>query len=151
MLREKPSPAYRGWPRRGRVWRGPGANFRTAQKDDTPHIRHAKRRDTFSPGRRLFASPVRRMKFERAGHAAAPTFKIELPTAPHPATRKGGHLPPGEGESQKNERPPEAFASGGSLCFFTHSPTNNARNRSLFPGGCKFSAPGGSDRRPTHN
>ena len=148
-----------------------------------------------------------RMKFVRIGACLAPTLNNQLPTAPHPATRKGGHLPPGEGhprevgtllprptvhplsqsfgltapptqgsqrhavrfyrpssvfasqihlppgegESQKNERPPEAFASGGSRYFFTHSPTNNARNRSLFPGGCKFSAPGGSDRRPTHN
>ena len=25
------------------------------------------------------------------------TQSIQLPTAPHPATRKGGHLPPGEG------------------------------------------------------
>ena len=32
----------------------------------------------------------------RAGHAAAPTHNNLLPTAPHPATRKGGHLLPKE-------------------------------------------------------
>ena len=49
----KPSPAWRGWPRRGRVWRGPGAFYRTARKDDRPHIRQPLRAATFSPGRRL--------------------------------------------------------------------------------------------------
>ena len=49
----KPSPAWRGWPRRGRVWRGPGALYRTARKDDRPHIRQPLRAATFSPGRRL--------------------------------------------------------------------------------------------------
>ena len=39
--------------------KGPGVEgtrcvFLTARKDETPHIRHAKRRDTFAPGRRLF-------------------------------------------------------------------------------------------------
>ena len=54
----KPSPAYRGWPRRGRVWKGPSTIYRTARKEIRPHIRHAKRRDTFSPARRLFSRTV---------------------------------------------------------------------------------------------
>ena len=102
LLRQA-SPAYRGWPRRGRVWRGPGATFRSAQNYETPHIRHGLRPMTPSPQGEGFslkplspisndrtppsseggkASPVSAYRIRRAGHAAAPTHKLDSPYRP---------------------------------------------------------------------
>ena len=53
----KPSPAWRGWPRRGRVWRGPGAFYRTARKDDRPHIRQPLRACHLLPREKAYAMP----------------------------------------------------------------------------------------------
>ena len=80
----KPSPAYRGWPQRGRVWRRPGRFYRTARKYVTPHIRLGLRQATFSPGRRLWI--VR-------------TFSTYRPSSGR--NNDSGHLPPGEGIPQK--------------------------------------------------
>ena len=99
LLRQA-SPAYRGWPRRGRVWRGPGATFRSAQNYETPHIRHGLRPMTPSPQGEGFslkplsptsndrtlppspASPVSAYRIRRAGHAAAPIHKFDSPYRP---------------------------------------------------------------------
>ena len=44
----------------------------------------------------------RRMEFERAGHAAAPTHKIESASRPSSVFASQSHLPPGEGIPQKD-------------------------------------------------
>ena len=104
---------WRGWPRRGRVWRGPGRFYRTARKNDRPHIRHAKRRDTFSPGRRLCSVPAGfYVDFYRSGNAAkrarraSPLHaKSRLRPAPHPAP-SGPPSPRGRHFSEeRKERP----------------------------------------------
>ena len=59
LLREKPSPAGEGGTAQAVTGvEGTIYDFRTAQKEARPHIRHAFRRDTFSPGRRLFSETV---------------------------------------------------------------------------------------------
>jgi len=85
------------------VWRGPGATFRSAQNYETPHIRHGLRPMTPSPQGEGFslkplsptsndrtppsseggkASPVSAYRIRRAGHAAAPTHKLDSPYRP---------------------------------------------------------------------
>ena len=50
-------------------------------------IRHAKRRDTFPSRGRLSLRRVLRIEFERAGHAAAPTFMNDAARRPYKAER----------------------------------------------------------------
>ena len=94
-----------------------------ARKDDRPHIRHAIRRDTFSPGRRLTPRRFLRMELKRAGHAPPLHASTVLRPAPHPVpsgplsrgmTATGSHIdsyllrgaqPPGEGFSQADQLP----------------------------------------------
>ena len=75
-------------------------DIRTARKDDTPHIRHGLRPMTPSPQGEGFslkplpptsndrtlppspASPVSAYRIRRAGHAAAPTHKLDSPYRP---------------------------------------------------------------------
>ena len=85
------------------MWRGPGATFRSARNYETPHIRHGLRPMTPSPQGEGFslkplsptsndrtppsseggkASPVSAYRIRQAGHAAAPTHKLDLPYRP---------------------------------------------------------------------
>ena len=82
------------------MWRGPGATFRSAQNYETPHIRHGLRPMPPSPQGEGFslkplsptsndrtlppspASPVSAYRIRRAGHAAAPTHKLDSPYRP---------------------------------------------------------------------
>ena len=95
------------------MWRGPGATFRSARNYETPHIRHGLRPMTPSPQGEGFslkplsptsndrtlppspASPVSAYRIRRAGHAAAPTHKLDSPYRPSSGPF-GATFPPGK-------------------------------------------------------
>ena len=99
MRRVKPSPAYRGWPRRGRVWRGAGTIFGLPGKTIGPTSVSPKglppspRGEGF-PQKLLHPTSILRHSPGLLIGQTAPSkrgakglYLVSVPTAPHPSRR----------------------------------------------------------------
>ena len=105
LLRVKPSPAYRGWPRRGRVWRGAGTIFGLPGKTIGPTSVSPKGLPPSPQGegfpQKLLTPYFYLRTLPRSAHradsplleGAKGLYLVSVPTAPHPSALKGSHLP----------------------------------------------------------